>query len=90
MPKIISKKEAVSFLDLDEKTFDNYFKNAKEFDCLDRNGRRGRFLFDEGGGELKEIKFAVSFEEALPLLDSHNFDFMIFLAVKNISLITAQ
>lgn len=30
MPKILSKKEAVEFLGLDEKTFDNYFKNAAE------------------------------------------------------------
>lgn len=27
--------------------------------------------------ELKEIKFAVSFEEALPLLDSCHFDFIV-------------
>jgi len=47
MAKIISKKEAVSFLSLEEKTFDNYFKNAGEFSCLDRNGGRGRFLFDK-------------------------------------------
>src|SRR3989344_1707480 len=47
MPKILSKKEAVEFLGLDEKTFDNYFKNAAEFPCLDRNGGRGRFYFDE-------------------------------------------
>lgn len=47
MPKILSKKEAVEFLSLDEKTFDNYFKNAAEFPCLARNGGRGRFYFDE-------------------------------------------
>src|SRR3990167_9839888 len=47
MPKILTKKEAVKFLGLDEKTFDNYFKNAAEFPCLDRNGGRGRFYFDE-------------------------------------------
>ena len=47
MPKILTKKEAVAYLDLDQKTFDNYFKNALEFPCLDRNGGRGRFYFDE-------------------------------------------
>ncbi|MBI2048217.1 MAG: hypothetical protein HYT27_03690 [Parcubacteria group bacterium] len=57
MAKIISKKEAVSLLGLDGKTFDNYFKNAKEFDCLDRNGRRGRFLFDKDRlGEWQESR----------------------------------
>jgi hypothetical protein len=44
---ILSKKEAVSFLGLDEKNFENYFKNAKEFSCLERNGGKGRFLFEK-------------------------------------------
>lgn len=48
MAKILSKKEAVEFLGLDVKTFDNYFKNAAEFPCLERNGGRGMFYFDEG------------------------------------------
>jgi len=47
MSKILTKKEAVEYLGLDDKTFDNYFKNAAEFPCLDRNGGRGRFYFDE-------------------------------------------
>lgn len=47
MPKIISRKETIAYLSLDERTFDNYFKNASEFSCLKRNGNRGRFLFDE-------------------------------------------
>ncbi|MDP3962527.1 MAG: hypothetical protein Q8Q03_01520 [bacterium] len=47
MAKIFSKKEAIEYLGLDDKTFDNYFKNAAEFPCLDRNGGRGRFYFDE-------------------------------------------
>src|SRR3989339_1547329 len=47
MKKTFSKKEAVAYLGLDEKTFDNYFKNAAEFSCLNRNGGRGRFYFDE-------------------------------------------
>lgn len=31
MRKILTKKEAIKYLGLDEKTFDNYFKNADEF-----------------------------------------------------------
>jgi len=46
MNKILTKKEAVNFLGLDEKTFDNYFKNAEEFRHLPRQNR-GRFLFDQ-------------------------------------------
>ena len=57
MPEILSKKEAVAFLELDEKTFDNYFKNALEFPCMDRNGGRGRFYFDKD--TLKEWKDAL-------------------------------
>jgi hypothetical protein len=47
MAKILSKIEAVKFLKLDEKIFDNYFKNAGEFSCLPRKSRVGRFMFDE-------------------------------------------
>lgn len=47
MSKILTKKEAVEYLGLDEKTFDNYFKNALEFPCLKRIGERGRFYFYE-------------------------------------------
>ena len=42
------------YLGLDEKTFDNYFKNAAEFPCMERNGDKGRFFFDEN--KLKEWK----------------------------------
>jgi len=49
MGKILTKKEAIKFLGLDDKTFDNYFKNAEEFHCLKRKSTRGRFLFDENG-----------------------------------------
>ena len=52
MGKILTKKQAIEFLGLDDKTFDNYFKNAEEFPALKRNKARGRFLFDEG--ELKK------------------------------------
>jgi len=41
-----TKKEAIQLLGLDEKTFDNYFKNAAEFSCMERHGK-GRYLFDE-------------------------------------------
>jgi hypothetical protein len=47
MIKTLTKKEAVKYLGLDEKTFDNYFKNAAEFPCIERNGGRGRFYFDQ-------------------------------------------
>jgi len=46
MPNILSRKDAIKFVRLDEKTFENYFKNAGEFPCLERAGR-GRFLFNE-------------------------------------------
>ncbi len=36
-----------------------------------------QILFKVQMKELKDIKFAVSFEDALPLLDSHNFDFIV-------------
>lgn len=42
---ILTRSEAIDFLGLDEKLFDNYFKNAYEFDCLERNNGRGRFYF---------------------------------------------
>jgi len=47
MDKILSKKEAVEFLGLDEKTFDNYFKSADEFSSLPRQNGRGRFFFNQ-------------------------------------------
>ncbi len=47
MDKILTKKEAIKFLGLDDKTFDNYFRNADEFDCLARQNGRGRFLFEQ-------------------------------------------
>ena len=51
MAKILSKREAVDFLGLDEKTFNNFFKNADEFRNIPRQNGRGRFLFEE-----KELK----------------------------------
>jgi len=46
MPDELTKREAVDFLGLDEKTFDNFFKNAEEFISLPRPNNRGRFKFN--------------------------------------------
>ncbi len=51
MDRTLTKAEAIEYLCLDEKTFDNYFRNAEEFHCIDRVGGRGRFYFSEN--ELK-------------------------------------
>lgn len=47
MPEILTKVQAIEFLGLDEKIFENYFQNAAEFNCLPREGGRGRFRFDK-------------------------------------------
>ena len=47
MPSILTKKQAVEFLGIDEKIFDNYFKNAGEFKALPRQNNRGFFKFDQ-------------------------------------------
>ena len=47
MNKLLTRKEAIGFLCIDEKIFDNYFKNANEFSALPRENNRGRFLFDK-------------------------------------------
>lgn len=54
MLNTLTKIEAVKFLELDEKTFDNYFKNAGEFKSLAREGARGRFKFNKD--QLKKWK----------------------------------
>lgn len=46
MGRIFNKKQAIDYLGLDDKIFDNYFKNANEFDCLKREGK-SRYQFDE-------------------------------------------
>ena len=43
----MTRKEAITFLGLDEKVFDNYFKNAGELNHLPRQNNRGRFLFEQ-------------------------------------------
>lgn len=45
MTEFLHRREAIQFLGLDKKTFDNYFKNAEEFRCLERPSSRGRFKF---------------------------------------------
>lgn len=47
MDKILDRRQAIEFLGLDEKTFDNYFQNADEFSCLERKNGRGRFYFSQ-------------------------------------------
>lgn len=74
MSKTLTKKEAVAFLGLDDKTFDNYFKNAEEFSALKRTKARGRFLFNED--ELKRWRessrwrtIELTFEDYVVCLD---------------------
>lgn len=42
----LTRKEAIEFLDIPEKMFDNFFRNANEFNHLPREGIQGRFYFD--------------------------------------------
>jgi len=46
MQNNLTKREAIDFLALDEKVFDNFFRNADEFSCLPRENDRGRFYFN--------------------------------------------
>jgi len=52
MDRVLSKKEAIEFLGIDEKTFNNFFRNAGELECIPRRNDRGRFIFHES--ELKK------------------------------------
>lgn len=47
MSRTLAKKEAVQFLGLDNKTFENYFKNAGEFTCLPRPRKGSWYYFNE-------------------------------------------
>lgn len=47
MNSILTKKEAIKFLSLDDKAFENFFQNADEFKCLERQKGRGRYLFSQ-------------------------------------------
>lgn len=59
MTSILTKKEAIEFLSLDKKLFENYFEKACEFDCLERKNGRGRFFFNKENLErwLKDCKY---------------------------------
>jgi len=51
----LTRNEAIAFLGLDSKVFDNFFRVAGEFDALPRQGNRGFFYFDkEKLGEWKK------------------------------------
>lgn len=54
MSAIFTKREAIDFLQIDDKVFDNYFKVAEEFNHLPRSTPNGRFKFSES--ELREWK----------------------------------
>ncbi|MBZ0200157.1 MAG: PAS domain S-box protein [Ignavibacteriaceae bacterium] len=62
---------------------DNYARNRRELvlselNCLYIEDQvDSQILFKVQMKELKDIKFAVSFEDALPLLDSHSFNFIV-------------
>lgn len=47
MEDVLTKREAIEFLALDEKVFENFFKNAGEFLPLPRENGRGRFYFNK-------------------------------------------
>jgi len=47
MSQILNKEEAIKFLKLDKKVFNNFSKNADEFQCLNRK-KGGRYFFDKG------------------------------------------
>ena len=54
----LSKREAIEFMGLDEKTFENYFQNADEFRCQERKGGRGRYYFSRTVLEEWKTDFA--------------------------------
>ena len=47
MSEILTKREAIAFLGLEDKVFNNFFKNAEEFKPLPRESRWARFKFDK-------------------------------------------
>ena len=47
MSQILTKREAIEFLGIDEKIFNNFFKNAEEFKNIPRSNGRGFFRFDK-------------------------------------------
>ena len=51
---LLTKKQAIDFLELKEKVFNNYFGSAKEFIPIKRQNERGRFFFEKD--QLKKWK----------------------------------
>ncbi len=45
--EILTRAEAIEFLGLDPKIFNNFFQSAGEFNCLPRQNNRGRYYFDK-------------------------------------------
>ncbi len=72
--EIVAKKQAIAFLNIDAKTFDNYFKNAREFNALLRPSNRGFFKFKISDLEAWKQSFnwrsgVLSFEDYTRCLD---------------------
>lgn len=73
MPDMLTKREAVEFLGIDKKIFENFFQNAGEFNSLPRSGK-GAFKFDKSGLEkwLEGYKWRMvelTFEDYAKCLD---------------------
>lgn len=48
---LLTKKEAIEFLNLPEKVFENYFRSAREFLPIERINNTGRFYFEKNALE---------------------------------------
>ena len=66
----LTKRQAVDFLALDQKVFDNYFQFASEFNCLERQGGRGRFYFSQVA--LEEWKASYTWRTVELTLDDYS------------------
>jgi CheY-like chemotaxis protein len=75
-PVVTPRKSPLSILQ--NKTVKETYLNLSQFRCLYIEDQiDSQILFKVQMKELGEIHFAVSFEEALPLLDSKTFDFIV-------------
>ncbi len=81
-----TEKDIIDEEELNEVGYEQIKPSEKSFDRIDLNALNCLYIEDQVDTqilfkvqmkELKEIKFAVSFEEALPLLDSYHFDFIV-------------
>ncbi len=81
-----AEKEIIEEEDLTDVGYEQIKSSEKSFDRIDLKALNCLYIEDQVDSqilfkvqmkELKEIKFAVSFEEALPLLDSYHFDFIV-------------